>query len=55
MTRKFGGSGLGLAITKQLLDLHSSHVELKSEVGLGTTFKFEIKYKIYHSPNRFCC
>jgi hypothetical protein len=28
-----------------LLDLHGSHIELKSEVGVGTTFKFEIKYK----------
>lgn len=45
ITRKFGGSGLGLAITKQLLDLHGSHIELKSEVGEGTVFKFEIKYK----------
>lgn len=45
ITRKFGGSGLGLAITKQLLDLHNSQIELKSEVGVGTTFKFEIRYR----------
>jgi len=45
ITRKFGGSGLGLAITKQLLDLHNSQIELKSEVGAGTTFRFEIKYQ----------
>ncbi|MDP3467425.1 MAG: ATP-binding protein [Daejeonella sp.] len=45
ITRKFGGSGLGLAITKQLLEIHGSHIELKSEVGEGTTFKFEIRYK----------
>lgn len=45
ITRKFGGSGLGLAITKQLLDLHNSQIELKSEVDVGTTFKFEIKYQ----------
>jgi two-component system, sensor histidine kinase len=45
ITRKFGGSGLGLAITKQLLDLHGSKIDLKSEEGQGTTFRFEIKYK----------
>ena len=45
ITRRFGGSGLGLAITKQLLDLHESRIELNSEQGVGTTFKFQIRYK----------
>lgn len=45
IARKFGGSGLGLAITKQLLDLHGSKIDLKSEEGQGATFRFEIKYK----------
>jgi CheY-like chemotaxis protein len=45
ITRKFGGSGLGLAITKQLLDLHGSQIELKSDVGEGTTFSFKLRYK----------
>ncbi len=45
ITREFGGSGLGLAITKQLLDLHRSKIELQSEKGVGTIFKFTIVYK----------
>lgn len=45
ITREFGGSGLGLAITKQLLDLHGSKIELHSEKGVGTIFKFTIVYK----------
>ena len=45
ITRKFGGTGLGLAITKQLLELHDSTIEIESEVGKGTTFKFKIKYQ----------
>lgn len=45
ITREFGGSGLGLAITKQLLDLHGSKIELHSEKGVGTIFKFALVYK----------
>jgi len=45
ITRRFGGSGLGLAITKQLLDLHGSQIDLRSEENAGTTFKFTISYK----------
>lgn len=45
ITREFGGSGLGLAITKQLLEMHGSKIELQSEKGVGTIFKFAIVYK----------
>ena len=45
ITRRFGGTGLGLAITKQLLELHETAVRLDSQIGKGTTFKFNIKYQ----------
>jgi two-component system NtrC family sensor kinase len=33
-----GGSGLGLAISKEIVDAHHGSLEVKSEVGAGTTF-----------------
>lgn len=44
ITRKFGGTGLGLAITKQLLELQGSQIEIESEEGRGTVFRFNITY-----------
>ncbi|WP_018274123.1 ATP-binding protein [Teredinibacter turnerae] len=35
--------GLGLAITKKLLDLHHAHIEVRSQLDLGTTFQFELE------------
>jgi two-component system phosphate regulon sensor histidine kinase PhoR len=37
-SQKFGGSGLGLAIVKHIVNLHKGKVEVKSELGKGSTF-----------------
>lgn len=39
-TRKYGGTGLGLAITKRLVEMLKGEVQLKSELGKGSCFKF---------------
>ena len=37
-SRATGGSGLGLAIVRSLVELHRGRVEVRSQVGIGTTF-----------------
>lgn len=36
------GTGLGLSIVKNIIDKHNSRINLISEVGIGTTFWFEL-------------
>ena len=44
-SRTSGGTGLGLAIVKSLIEAHDGNIYVKSTVGDGATFSFEIPMK----------
>lgn len=45
-TREYGGTGLGLSIVKKLLSMMGTDIRVKSTENDGTTFYFDINFKI---------
>jgi len=43
-TRRYGGMGLGLAIVREILAAHGRLIEVESEVGRGTSFRFTLPF-----------
>ena len=46
INREYGGTGLGLTIVKSLLGLFNSTINLKSKLGEGSTFYFDLDLKV---------
>ncbi|WP_394759720.1 response regulator, partial [Flavobacterium sp.] len=46
INRKYGGTGLGLTIVKRLINLMGGKILVKSEIGAGSVFSFNLSFKI---------
>jgi PAS domain S-box-containing protein len=44
-SKKYGGTGLGLSITKKLLDQMGGQIDFESELGVGSSFFFELTFE----------
>lgn len=50
-TRRFGGTGLGLAISKQIVEMMAGAIELDSQPGHGSTFRFNVVLELRDPSN----
>jgi len=54
-SRLYGGTGLGLNIAKELIELYGGKLQLKSEIGKGSNFFFEVDFPLSKKPITIGC
>ncbi|MDR1545914.1 MAG: response regulator [Deltaproteobacteria bacterium] len=50
ITRRYGGTGLGLTISRHIVNLLGGDIKVKSEIGKGSEFSFEVWLEETEAP-----
>ncbi|MBD3642371.1 MAG: response regulator [Marinobacter sp.] len=45
-TRGYGGTGLGLSLVQRLVELMGGHIQVESDLGEGSSFRFELPFEL---------
>lgn len=45
-TRAYGGTGLGLSLVQRLVELMGGHIQVESDIGHGSSFRFELPFEL---------
>jgi signal transduction histidine kinase/FixJ family two-component response regulator len=53
IAKNYGGTGLGLTIVKSLIDAQGGNLQVSSDPGSGSCFRFELRFaKALHNPEQ---
>ena len=45
-SRAYGGTGLGLALVQQLVEIMGGHIQVETDLGKGSSFRFELPFEM---------